>query len=451
MLFADLSGTATFSHSFVDFDSDNLTFGMDNSEEFDVSLDLFSETVEAMGEGDVYASINATLTVSLLEESTGDGVDEDTTDSDTASNDLGYYDIDFDYDAYVMGDGWALNIASVMDPVDYAADITALDDDDDAYNYSVAGNTIAGVSLALDDLGTVTFGLANGQLKALKETDIYLGAETASMELAEGLTAKVGATVLYDNELDIDYNNPDDDFNFNFEAGLSAMVDYVMDDMTVSFAIDGGLDNFVGPAMDTFLSVETGDLSLSAYYGTENANADFDFDETSGLDNSNAQKVYDDDQDPSTDEDDDLYSVSNLLNLVVDYDFASLDLPLSVNLTALDIINTQDFDAQIDYSVNDMLSPYVTAGYEFDTDVWCVGAGVTYTTDMYTADASVSYDKNMMLAMAASVESTTLVDGATLTLSWDDADDLLKKSVDSDPTDPDANYGSVSFTCEIAF
>jgi hypothetical protein len=423
MLFADLSGTATFSHSIVDLE--NQTFGMSNDYDFDASIDLFSETSEAMGEGDVYASINATLTVSLLELS-GDDIDQDTYDTPNA---LGIDDLDFDYDAYIMGDGWSLNISGVNSPVDYAADITALDDDDDAYDYAVAGNTTDGVALTIDDLGTFSLGIVNGDFTALTATDVYVAAETASMELSEGLTAQAGVSVLVDTAI-----------THNLELGASAMVDYVMDDMAVSFAIDTGLDALVDFGMDAFLSVETTDLSASAYYGTLNANADFDFDDTdlTGLQN----KVYDadGDNDFATLSDDDIYSIPNLLNVVVDYSLASFDVPVSVCLTALDLVNTQDLDVQIDYAVNDMLSPYVTAGYDIDAADWCAGAGVTYTTDMYTADASFSISDAGIVSAAASVESTTLVDGATLTVAWEDGDDLANGTL-----------GTVTAYCEIDF
>lgn len=416
MLFADLSGTATFSHSIVDLD--NQTFGMSNDYEFDATVEL-AETVEAMGEGDVYATINATLTVSIVEAASGDAPYESTYDNEIP---LGFDDLDFDYDAYIIGNGWSINVASVNSPVDYAADITALDDDDDAYNYSVYGNTTDGVALTIDDLGTFSLGLVNGDFTALTATDVYVAAETTSMELAEGLTAQFGASLLLDNLLDD-----------NFEFGASAMVDYVMDDMAVSFAIDTGSDDIVGFAMDSFLSVEIPNLSASAYFGTLNANPDFDFGDTDldGLET----LVYD-----TTGTDDDIYSIRNLLNVVVDYDLASFDVPVSVCLTALDLVNTQDLDVQIDYAVNDMLSPYVTAGYDIDAADWCAGAGVTYTTDMYTADASFSISDAGIISAAASVESTTLVDGATLTVAWEDGDDLANGTL-----------GAVTAYCEIDF
>ncbi len=423
MLFADLSGTATFSHSIVDLD--NQTFGMTNGYEYDATIDLFSETSEAMGEGEVYASINATLTVSLLE-ATGDDIDEVTSDTPNA---LGFDDLDFDYDAYIIGDGWSLNISGVNSPVDYAADITALDDDDDAFDYAVAGNTTDGLALTIDDLGTFSLGIVNGDFTALTATDVYVAAETASMELSEGLTAQAGVSVLVDTAI-----------THNLELGASAMVDYVMDDMAVSFAIDTGLDALVDFGMDAFLSIEVPNLSASAYFGSLNTNTDFDFGDTDldGLET----KVYDadGDNDFATLSDDDIYSIPNLLNVVVDYSLAGFDVPVSVCLTALDLVNTQDLDVQIDYAVNDMLSPYVTAGYDIDAADWCAGAGVTYTTDMYTADASFSISDAGIVSAAASVESTTLVDGATLTIAWEDGDDLANGTL-----------GAVTAYCEIDF
>ncbi|MGD1821297.1 MAG: hypothetical protein ACPKM0_00860 [Pleomorphochaeta sp.] len=436
MLFADFSGTATFSHTLADFDTANLDFGMANTNEFDATISLFSESSSSVGEGDVYAGVDASLDLYLLEES-GDDVDEETTtDSDnTVTTDLGYFDLDLDVDAYVKGEGWCLNISGVADPVDYAADITALDDDDDAYNYAVAGNTLAGVTLTLDEYGTFSLGIENGELKDLAQTDVYVAAETNSLELAEGVTAQVGASALIDTAL-----------TRSMEAGASAMVDYAMDDLTVSFAIDAGYDALVGFGWDSFVAVAADALTVDAYYGPLNTNADFDFDDTSldGLEN----KVYDADADgdDTTNSDDDLYSIDNLLNVNASYDMASMDVPVSIDLTALDLVNTQDIDVQINYALSDELAPYVTAGFDIDAKDWCAGAGATYTTDMYTADASFSISDAGVVSAAASVESTTLVDNATLTLAWEDGDDLF--NIDGSAG---SAWGSLTAYCEIDF
>lgn len=402
MMFAGFSGTATLDYSVADLDAK--TFGMSNVEEWEAEVELFSSTVESAGEGDMYAEVAATLTL------TTSALDQDTTEEDTLPGDdtvtlddvRVIADPSFDY-ARVVGDGWKVSILGPNGPVDYAADTIALDEDDNAYNYSVAGNTAAGVAVCLDDLGTVSLGLDDGDYTALENTDVYAAVELAEVELAEGMTAQVGASFMYDNDVEF--------------AG-SAKVSYAADDMSVCVAADAGKDAANGLGLDVKASVDVAPVALDVYYATENTNDD-DFDEATA----------------------DIADVADMLNVKAVADLNDFDVPVSLTVKGLDLVNAQDLKASADVTVNEELALCVSGGYGLVSEAWDAGVSATYTVDAYTAEAAVGYNSAKDLSASASVESTTLVDGATLTLAWADGDALQDGSA----------LGSVTASCAIAF
>jgi len=391
MLFAGFSGTAKLSNTLVNLDDG--TFGFANTTELDVTIDIAATTAESKGEGDIYAELNASLNIPVTFDESADGTSPALTADDI--------NIAFD-SANVVGDGWKVSILGVNGPVDYAADTIALDDDDDAYNYSVVGTTTAGVAVTLDDLGTVSVGYT-GDFDDLTATKGYGSLELAEMEVSEGMTAQVSGSLAIDKTL-----------ANNVEVAGSVKLAYAADDYSASVAADLGYDA-AGVGADVSMSVAMDPVSIDAYFGTSNTNTDFTFSETAIA-----------------------AATTNLLNVKVVTDLASFDVPVTLTLTGLDLVNVQDLDAKACLAVSDELSTYVSGGYVLNGGAWCVGAGLTYTVDAYTLAADVSYDGD--LAASASVESTTLVDGATLSLAWADGDDLLG-----------GTYGSITAACEIAF
>ena len=392
MLFAGFSGTATLSNTLVDLD--NGTFGFANTTELDVTIDIAATTAESKGEGDIYAELNASLNIPVTFDEGADG-----TDADIIADDI---NIAFD-SANIVGDGWKVSILGPNGPVDYAADTITLDDDDDAYNYSVDGNTVAGVAVTLDDLGTVSVGYT-GDFDDLTDTKGYAALELAEMTLSEGMTAQVSGSLLINKAL-----------TNNIEAAGSAKMAYAADGYSANAAIDLGYDDVNDFGMDAVMGVSMDPISVDAYFGTANTNGDFDFGDTAIA-----------------------TGTKNLLSVKVVADLASYDVPVTFTATGLDLVNTQDLDLKASLAVSDELTTYVSGGYVLDGGAWCVGAGATYTVDAYTLEANVSYDGD--LAADVSVESTTLVDGATLSLAWADGDDLL-----------DGTYGSVKASCKVEF
>ncbi|MDC7237545.1 MAG: hypothetical protein PQJ45_07210 [Sphaerochaetaceae bacterium] len=400
MLFASFSGTATVTNTLVDFNSGN-TFGFANSTELDATIDLYASTAEMMGEGDVYAEINASLNIPVTLDESEDG----------AIWDLVTDDINIAFDsANIVGEGWKVSILGVDGTYDYAADTIALDGDDEAYNYSIAGADAPGVAVTLDNLGTVSVGYT-GDFDDLTATKGYVALEAAEMEVSEGMTAQVAASLAIDKTL-----------ANKVEVAGSAKLAYASDDYSASVALDAGYDanNF---GMDVVMNSTSKYATVDAYFGTFNTNGDFNDDPTDLAD---------------------IAASNKMLNVKAVSDLANFDVPVTLTLTGLDLINIQDLDGKVEYALTDELAPYVMGGYVINTKAWNVGGGLTYTVDAYTATAEVAYNSDKELSASASVESTTLVDGATLTLEWADADDLLKKTASDD-------FGAVTASCSIEF
>ena len=382
MLFAGFSGEATISNEL--FNLDNHEFGFTTqASSIAAEIEFSTQTGEAKGEGDIYAEITASLTLTIDE---AGSITADPAEV-TAAN--------------IVGDGWKVSILGVNGPVDYAAD-TIIDqgDDEEVYNYSVTGTTVVGVAVTLDDLATVSVGYV-GDFDALENTTAYVSVEPAEIEISEGMTVQVGASLYLDNTL-------------GNEVGASAKLAYAADDYSASVAVDTGYENGILD-YDAALNVVMSPITLEAYYGTTNTN--------------------------SVNDTDGAYSaIDDVLHVKAVTDLADFDVPVTLTLSGLDLVNTQALSAQADITLNEELVANVNGGYTLTGGAWYVGAGAIYTVADYVADANVTYLGGDTFKADASIESTTFVDGATLTLAWAGGDDLLN-----------SNLGSITASCLIEF
>ena len=122
---------------------------------------------------------------------------------------------------------------------------------------------------------------------------------------------------------------------------------------------------------------------------------------------------------------------------------------VSLSLTGLNLVHAQDLTIAASYPVSDMLTVGAEFGYVVDTEAWSVGADATYATDMYTLAAAAGFNSAEELSMSASIESTTMIPGATLKLAWEDADYINSGvAVGDGATD---NLGSITASASIAF
>ena len=186
----------------------------------------------------------------------------------------------------------------------------------------------------------------------------------------------------------------------------------------------------------------------------------------------------------------------DVLSAQVKTDLNSFGIPVSITLATKDLLNTVDLGATVEVAPIEGLKVTVGGGYVVDTidaynkDAWYkandmsaddlkgaflgqwkfnasaeydfgfakVAAGVDVKNlgkSAAVADAkklSAGSDENsVLLGLNASVESSSLIPGATLKLAWSDADDLLKVYSYSGSDYDKTNLGKLTASCSIAF
>ena len=103
-----------------------------------------------------------------------------------------------------------------------------------------------------------------------------------------------------------------------------------------------------------------------------------------------------------------------------------------------DILGKNPITAAVKYSEG-AITVNANGAYTIEGGAWSVGGDVTYKADAFTAKANATYASAKTLKVGASIESKTVLPGATLKLAYAAADVLNKK------------YGAVDATCTIAF
>ena len=186
----------------------------------------------------------------------------------------------------------------------------------------------------------------------------------------------------------------------------------------------------------------------------------------------------------------------NVLSAQVKTDLNSFGIPVSITLATKDLLHKVDLGATVEVAPIEGLKVTVGGGYVVDTidaynkDAWYEANGKTeaFLKDKFLGqwkvNASAEYDfgfakvaagvdvKNLgmssavgdeaklndgsdensvLLGLNASVESSSLIPGATLKLAWSDADDLLKVYSYSGSDYDKTNLGKLTASCSIAF
>ena len=186
----------------------------------------------------------------------------------------------------------------------------------------------------------------------------------------------------------------------------------------------------------------------------------------------------------------------NVLSAQVKTDLNSFGIPVSITLATKDLLHKVDLGATVEVAPIEGLKVTVGGGYVIDTidaydkTDWCKTNKVEESTldgaflGQWKVNASAEYDfgfakvaagvdvKNLgkaatitdekklsadsdensvLLGLNASVESSSLIPGATLKLAWSDADDLLKVYSYKDSKYDNTNLGKLTASCSIAF
>ena len=186
----------------------------------------------------------------------------------------------------------------------------------------------------------------------------------------------------------------------------------------------------------------------------------------------------------------------NVLSAQVKTDLNSFGIPVSITLATKDLLHKVDLGATVEVAPIEGLKVTVGGGYVVDTidaynkDAWYTANGKEEADlkgaflGQWKVNASAEYDfgfakvaagvnvKNLgmsaavadetklndgsdensvLLGLNASVESSSLIPGATLKLAWSDADDLLKVYSYKDSKYDNTNLGKLTASCSIAF
>ena len=429
--FAALTGSAQVGFG-ANFDDGTYGF-IDNSNSVDINFELANMSGEAVGEGDIYASIKGSLVLEVFTGEDGkngnnDGLkgSEGFVKPDTWKN--VYIGLGASIDeAKIAGANWYVSLLGASDAPDYAK--SAIDTYDKAVKkYDIVTDSDGATGNASLGIGWQDVKKGNGV-----EVGIY--------------DYVIGGAFYGDWKKDtidvIGYvATPNYDFN-----GLTLQVAAAGAKGTGSGSIDGGLSAKVGFANDTLSASVATDLVLGIPT-VEGNDVKFDADVAANFtyDFLTFDAYYG--TNPKTK--DDGTKIENLLSAQVVTDLNSFDVPVKVTVSGKDLINKQDLDLSVEFKVASLtLTPSV--GYVIGTETFNAGLKAQYDHEHVVAKAEASVETKFtepstILKASASIENSTLIPGSTIKLEWKDAKDLLDNKADEAK-----NYGKVIASIKVEF
>ncbi len=334
---------------------------------------FFEQLVDNAGEGDIYAEIQAELTLAFDFEDLASGTDPHVADI------AGNAEIT---SAKIIGDNWYVGILGAMAAPNFASSAIDTDNtpDEDALDLDPSdfvSNGEVGIEVMYADY---TFGLSvpyGGADNNFKNGlfSLFGSVTTPDFELADGLTLAFGAAGLLEDN--------------NKAVSASAKGTYTMEEVTASVAADVAYDNTLKAEVAVNAVIDP--VTLDVYYATE------------------------DDATTSA-----YTATTHILSVKAAFAVDKFD----IEVTGKDLVNSQALGASVDFAATEEISVNVNGGYTLSSGAWYAGAGATYTAEKYVASADATYASAGTVEVNASVESDVLVAGATLSLGYETADIL---------------------------
>ena len=208
--------------------------------------------------------------------------------------------------------------------------------------------------------------------------------------------------------------------------GLSAKAAYANDQLSASVASDlviAGIGNDeVAFDADVAAKFSFAPVTVDAYYATKASTANKLF-----APKSNA-------------------TAENLLSVKVAADLSSFEVPVKVSAYAKDIVNAQVLGVSASASV-DALKVGASFDYGIKEEAYLLGATVSYEFDAFTVAAGINYESTEKLYANASVETASIIPGATLKLAYGPVSEKGKVTTNL----LKEKYGKIDATCTIAF
>ena len=430
-VFAAFSGEASLGFG-GNLDNGNFGF-IDSSAKVKFDVDLATATAEQIADGDVYASIKATLGVKLT------NGEKTSADGDLYEGPWNMGIIADITEAKVAGENWSVSILGLSDAPNFAE--SAIDtytvkntvdkyglakaDYDKAYNYGVAFEKAPGVEVSVFDY---VFGVGLlGDYSEAKDWELKdnlkfsLYAKTPEYNFG-GVNFQIGGVYSYsafDKLTDgvvVDYT----DVEQKNAIGLSGKVGFANDTITATVAADMGF-NLEEEGKDVFdmdLAANFGwnFITVDAYYATEAVTSETQKTETVKTSNLiEIDKV--DPNDPSTwmpiyDEytravagKTDKHSTKDILSFQAKFDLNAFDVPVAITASVKDVLKTVELGVKAEVTAVENLTITANAGYvintydaydkDYDGDgifmgQWKVGTDVAYDFGFAKLSAGIS-------------------------------------------------------------
>ena len=452
-VFAGFTGKASVG---LGYNFQDESYGMSNATETKVTFEATTETAGAEGEGSVFAGIKASFTMKQ------DDVEAEGKASWSVEPKI--------EEAYVKGEDWSVSILGAKNSQDFAA--SAIDKTYDAAAKAFKGSTVAVKVAAAPGITaeykgwTVSGGFKKGEYEATaagEDTYYFYGytKTTDGSRPANPTWTLVAAAKAPENFVVLDkakaasgsaavkkdvvnYSltvaTPDmvfGDVTVGFGAavgndkeaanlGLSAKAGYANDQLSASVASDlviAGIGNDeVAFDADVAAKFSFAPVTVDAYYATKA---------------STANKLLD----PKSNA-----AAENLLSVKVAADLSSFDVPVKVSAYAKDIVNAQVLGVSASAAV-DALEVGASFDYGIEEEAYLLGATVSYKFDAFTVAAGINYNSTEQLYANASVETASIIPGATLKLAYGPVSKDGKVTTNL----LDEKYGKIDATCTIAF
>ncbi len=449
--FAGLSGKATLS---LGYDTKTGAYGFSNGKAFSLDLDVASLTAENAQEGDIVAGAKASLVLKAADRYGKIG----SIYGDNATVGLGLlFTLD---EAYIKGQDWKVAITGTQKGPDFATSAIDFVFDDFAYDsfgnqdvdpdsaeyvaksYSVSVNKAPGVTVSYKDW-KVALGFNGGKANETKNTPKFFNYHasifTPSLELADGFTVKAaavasgiknktGVTYTYDEWGNAKASGDVYAPAKNFDAfGASLEGAYASETFSGKLAVDFGMkktkekDAKFTPGLDVAANAVVSGFTVDAYY------------------------QYGKD--------------AQWISAQVKGDFNTFNLPLVITVKGEDVLKGQKLSAEVSATL-DAITLGVGGSFKFSTNGYGVSGSVAYVAEMFTAKAGLNFSKTVdvkdqQLYANASVESSTLVPGATLKLAYAPkttaSDNKQYKITTTNFLDSEADKGAVTASCTIKF
>ena len=452
-VFAGFTGKASVG---LGYNFQDESYGMSNATETKVTFEATTETAGAEGEGSVFAGIKASFTMKQ---------------DDVKAKGKASWSVEPKIEAaYVKGEDWSVSILGAQNSQDFAA--SAIDKTYDAAADAFGGSTVAvevakAPGITAEYKGwTVSGGFVKGDYVATeagKDSYYFYGyykdekgnattvpgwnpvAATDAPEnfvvLDKVKTASGSAAVKKDVvNYSLTVATPDmvfGDVTVGFGAavgndkeaanlGLSAKAAYANDQLSASVASDvviAGIGNDeVAFDADVAAKFSFAPVTVDAYYATKASTANKLF-----APKSNA-------------------AAENLLSVKVAADLSSFEVPVKVSAYAKDIVNAQVLGVSASATV-DALEVGASFDYGIEEEAYLLGATVSYKFDAFTVAAGINYNSTEQLYANASVETASIIPGATLKLAYGPVSKDGKVTTNL----LDEKYGKIDATCTIAF